>query len=93
MTILIVILLFLLVSARTIAGFVIEFQWWKEMNQLATWLSMLAYRVTPVVAASLIAFAVLLVAHSRALKFASVGRIRNPIYFRIAVFLLKRFEF
>lgn len=82
---LILLLLVLLVSARTIASFVIEFQWWKEMGQLTTWISMLAYRVTPVVVASLLAWAVLLLAHSRALRFAGVSRVGNRWYGRIAV--------
>ncbi len=83
MTVLILLILAVLISARTIASFVIDYQWWKEMGQLATWFSMLAYRVTPVVVASLLAFGTLLVAHNRALRFARVGSVKQPWYHRI----------
>ncbi len=84
----ILLLLVLAISARTIASFVIEYQWWKEMGQLATWISMLLYRVTPTIAASLLAWLVLLLAHSRALSFAAVGKVRNKWYGRIVALVL-----
>lgn len=86
--VLILVLLVLLISARTIASFVIDYQWWKEMGQLSTWFSMLLYRVTPVIAASLIAFAVLLLAHARALHFAGVKRVYNRWYYKVAGLIL-----
>jgi uncharacterized protein len=80
---LILLLVVLLVSARTIASFVIEISWWKEMGQLSTWISMLIYRVSPVVVAALLSFAVLLLAHSFALKFAGVRKVGNSLYYKI----------
>ena len=70
-TVLLIVAFFLLVSgARFAAGFIIEFQWWKEMGQVPTWIEMLIYSAAPVAAATLLAFAVLWLAHARALKFA-----------------------
>ncbi|RPI14749.1 MAG: hypothetical protein EHM65_04445, partial [Acidobacteriales bacterium] len=51
---------FLVLSgARLAANFVIEYQWWKEMEQVPTWVEMLIYGIAPVAAATLIAFIVL----------------------------------
>ena len=80
---LLLLLVVLLISARTIAWFFIELHWWKELGQLSTWISMLAYRVAPLVAASLLSFAVLLVAHWRALRFAGVYRVGSRLYYKI----------
>jgi uncharacterized membrane protein (UPF0182 family) len=85
---LIVIFILLLISARTIASTVIEYQWWKEMGQLSTWFAMLLYGVAPAAAASLLAFAVLWIAHARAVKFGAVGQRVHPWYRRIAVLVL-----
>ena len=45
---LIVLLLVLLFGTRTLASYAIEIQWWKELGQFNTWLSMLYYSVAPV---------------------------------------------
>ncbi len=82
---LLLLLIVLLISARTIAWFFIELQWWKELGQLSTWVSMLAYRVAPVIAASLLAFAVLVVAHWRALRFAGINRVGSRLYYKIVI--------
>src|SRR5262245_10612477 len=85
---LIVVLLVLLLSARWIAGYAIEIEWWKELGQFRTWLSMLYYSIAPVAAATLAAFAVLWIAHARALKFAGTGLGRHPLYARISTLFL-----
>jgi uncharacterized membrane protein (UPF0182 family) len=72
--------LVVLLSARFVATYVIEYQWWKELNQVPTWLSMLAYGVAPVAAATLLAFVVLWAAHARALKFAGTSLRYHPRY-------------
>lgn len=66
----------LLFSARTIANFVVDYQWWKELGQVPTWFGLLSYGIIPLTVATLLAFAVLFVAHARALKFAGV-RLRD----------------
>ena len=77
---LIVLALLVLLGARSVASFVIDYQWWKELGQLDTWLAMLAYGFTPMLGATLIAFAVLWVAHARAVKFAGASLSEHPLY-------------
>ncbi len=78
----------LLLGARTIANFAIEYQWWKELGQLTTWFSMLTYGIVPLVLATVVAFAVLFTAHARALKFAGVRLRDERSYFRITTLAL-----
>ncbi len=66
-------LFLLFIFSRSIASYIIEFAWWKELGQTATWLSMLSYGILPIMAATLLAAAVLWTAHARALKFAGAG--------------------
>jgi uncharacterized protein len=80
--------LVLLLCARGIASYAIEIEWWKELGQFHTWLSMLYYGIAPVAAATLGAFVVLWVAHARALKFARTGLSEHPLYARISTLFL-----
>jgi uncharacterized membrane protein (UPF0182 family) len=57
--------LILLALTSTIANFIIEYNWWKEVGQVGTWVSMLWYSIAPSVAGALVAFIALLVAHAR----------------------------
>ena len=77
---LIVLVIVILLAARSLASFSIEYQWWKELGQLDTWFAMLAYAFLPMLAATLIAFGVLWVAHARALKFAGTGLSEHRLY-------------
>jgi len=65
------ILMAVFLGARTIASYVIDYQWWKEMGQVPTWFSMLLYGMAPALIASLLAFVVLWWVHARG---AEVGR-------------------
>jgi uncharacterized membrane protein (UPF0182 family) len=67
---------------------VIDVEWWKELGQLDTWLSMLTYSVAPVIGAMLIAFAILWVTHARALKFAGISQRDYPLYARVSALVL-----
>jgi uncharacterized membrane protein (UPF0182 family) len=67
-----VVLVLILLFARTIASYTIEYQWWREMSQVPTWIDMMLYRLAPVAAATLLAFAVLFGAHQRGMKFAGI---------------------
>jgi len=49
----------------TASNFIIEYNWWKEVGQVETWISMLWYSIAPSVAGSLVAFIALWVAHAR----------------------------
>ncbi|HEX3877864.1 MAG TPA: UPF0182 family protein [Bryobacteraceae bacterium] len=77
-----------LLAARTIASYVIEVQWWSELRQLDTWLSMLTYSIAPLTAATLVAFAVLWLAHARALKFARASLRENRLYAKLSALAL-----
>jgi hypothetical protein len=70
---LIVAVIVLLFAAHTIASYVIDVEWWKELGQFDTWLSMLTYSFAPLAAATVLAFAALWIAHARALKFAGTS--------------------
>jgi hypothetical protein len=82
------VLIVLLIGARSLASLAIEVQWWKELGQFNTWLSMMYYGFTPVAAATLLAFAVLWLAHARALKFAGTSLGAHRVYFRISTLVL-----
>jgi uncharacterized membrane protein (UPF0182 family) len=66
--------LILLGLTSTIANFIIEYNWWKVVGQVETWISMLWYRIAASVAGALVAFIALWVAHARGLQFAGVRR-------------------
>jgi len=85
---LIVALLVVLFGARSMASYAIEIAWWKEMGQFRTWVSMLYYSVAPVTLATLVAFAVLWVAHARALKFAHTSLRDHKLYARLSALVL-----
>ncbi|HTA47424.1 MAG TPA: UPF0182 family protein [Bryobacteraceae bacterium] len=81
---LIVLFIVLLVGANWGASLLIDYSWWKELGQVETWISLLAYSTLPVAGATLITWIVLLVAHARGVKFAG-GRVSDyPIYSRLA---------
>jgi len=79
-----VVLVVLLLGARTLASYAIEIAWWKELGQFRTWLSMLTYSVAPLAAATAVAFFALWIAHARALKFAGTRLGEHPLYARLA---------
>jgi uncharacterized membrane protein (UPF0182 family) len=81
---LLIVLLALLFGAGTIASFTLEYQWWKEMGQTETWFDMLWYGLAPVVAATLVAFAVLFLAHARGMKFAYARLAEHGTYAKAA---------
>ncbi|HUB79072.1 MAG TPA: UPF0182 family protein [Bryobacteraceae bacterium] len=85
---LIVALLVVLFGARSMASYAIEIAWWKELGQFRTWLSMLYYSVAPVTLATIIAFAVLWLAHARALKFADTSLHEHRLYSRLSALVL-----
>ena len=79
-----VIAFIILAALRAFASYAIDFEWWKEMGQLRTWFSMLAYSVVPVVIAAVIGFLVFWISHARALKFAGAGFGMHRWYGRIS---------
>jgi uncharacterized membrane protein (UPF0182 family) len=85
---LVVVLLLLLFGARSMASYAIDIEWWKELGQFRTWLSMLYYGAAPVAAATLLAFGALWLTHARALKFAGTGLSDHRVYARISTLAL-----
>jgi len=83
-----ILILLVVVSARTVARFVIEYQWWQEMGQVPTWISILLYSILPVTAAALVAFAALWAAHARAMRFGGTRLGAHPLYARLATAVL-----
>jgi len=83
-----ILLVLVLFGARSVASYSIEIEWWKELGQLSTWWSMLYYSLAPVAVATLLGFAVLWVAHARALKFARTSIGEHRIYRRISTVAL-----
>ena len=74
---------FLLWAVSTVSDFVIEYNWWKEIGQVNTWVGMLWYSMAPAAAGSLFAFAALFLAHSRGLQFAGIRRQDFRLYSRL----------
>jgi uncharacterized membrane protein (UPF0182 family) len=75
----------LLFFARAIASWIIDFEWWREMGQLQTWVSMLLYGVTPGVLATIVAFVVFWVAHALGMKRAGTSLREHRVYARLSV--------
>jgi uncharacterized membrane protein (UPF0182 family) len=80
------ILLALGLGLRWLASVTIQYQWWKEVEQLETWFEMLGYGVVPVVLAGILTFAVLWVAHARALVYAGTRLRAHPLYAAVSTF-------
>ena len=70
-------------AVPTAANFIIEYNWWKEVAQVNTWVSMLWYSIAPVAVGALVAFIALYVAHARGLHFAGVRQRDYPLYSRL----------
>jgi uncharacterized protein len=70
-------------ASSTAADFVIDYNWWKEIGQVNTWVGMLWYRIAPLAAGSLVAFIAIWVAHSRGLHFAGILPRDHRLYARL----------
>ena len=78
------VLLALSLRAITIAAnFIIDYNWWREVGQVSTWVSMVWYSVAPVGAGTLVAFIALWVAHGQGLGFAGIRRRDFRLYSRL----------
>ncbi len=88
LVVLIIILLLVLAGARGIAGYILDYHWWREMRQVDTWLSLLGYQVTPFLAAVVVFFGVLFTTHARGMKFGGARLSRYPVYAKISTLAL-----
>lgn len=67
----------------TTANFIIEYNWWKEVAQVNTWVSMLWYSIAPAAVGAVVAFVALYLAHVRGLRFAGIRQRDEPVYSRL----------
>src|SRR5260370_24759242 len=77
---LIVAVVLLLIFGRSICSLIIDYLWWREMGQVATWLRKSAYLYLTGVAEWVIVFAVVWLAHARGMKYAGTGVREQPRY-------------
>lgn len=85
---LIVATLVLLIGGRWLASSLIEYEWWNEMGQVQTWLSLLLYGSAPVVIATVIAFLTFWIAHSRGMRLAGTRTGEHRTYTRLVSLVL-----
>ena len=83
-----VLLLVLGWATTTAANFIIEYNWWKEVGQASTWISMLWYSIAPAAVGALVAFIALWVAHARGLHFAGSRPGNVRLYSRLVTAVL-----
>ena len=81
-------LIVVLFFSRSICGWVIEYFWWGEMGQVPTWLRMTAYRYAPGLAAWVLVFAALWLAHAAGMRHAGERLRDHPLYVRIVTLAL-----
>src|SRR5580700_8044655 len=74
-------------ASSTAADFVIEYNWWREIGQVDTWVGMLWYSIAPVTVGAVIAAVILWIAHARGLHFAGV-RVRDYPFYRWVITVL-----
>ncbi len=73
----------LIAASGKISDFIIEYNWWREVEQVDTWLSMLFYQIAPGAAGALLAFLVLWLAHARGVQFAGLRPRDLGLYSRL----------
>ena len=82
-----------LIGANWAASILIDYSWWKELGQVNTWIDLYAYSTLPIAGATVLTWIVLLIAHSRGVKFAG-GRVSDyPIYSRVSSLVLLALAF
>src|SRR6202167_1207157 len=80
---LVFLLLFLGWLISSAADYTIEYNWWKEIGQVNTWVGMLWYSIAPAAAGSVVAFLALWLAHARGLHFAGILKRDHRLYCRL----------
>ena len=71
-----IVVVLILLGAPIAASYVIEFQWWREMKKVPTWIEIMVYTLSPLAVATLLTFGILFAAHERGMKFAGM-RLRD----------------
>jgi len=70
-------------AISAVADLAIEYNWWKEIGQVNTWIGMLWYSIAPAAVGAVVAFVALWTAHGRGLHFAGIRRRDYPLYSRL----------
>jgi len=78
----------LLVGGRTAASWILDYEWWSEVGQVSTWISMMLYSVGPSILAAILAFIVFWTAHARGMKSAGTRLSEFRGYARIATLVI-----
>ncbi len=74
----------LLLFSRSICSLILDYAWWGEVGQVPTWFRMSAYEYGPGLAAWIILFLVLWIAHARGLKHGGTRLSEHRLYARLA---------
>ncbi len=77
---LVVVVGLLVLGGRSLASWVLDYQWWKELGHVETWISMMLYSIGPAAIVGLIAFLVFWSAHARGLKAGGTRLREHPAY-------------
>jgi uncharacterized protein len=77
-----------LLGAETVASYVVEYEWWREMDQVPTWIDMMLYGLSPITVAALLAFTVLFAAHVRGMRFAGMRLSEHSTYAKLSTGVL-----
>ena len=75
----------ILFFGRTICGWILSYFWWQELGQVDTWFRMVGFRYLPGLAAWVITFLALWLAHARGVLYAGVRLREYPFYLRISL--------
>ncbi len=78
----------LLLFSRSICSLVIDYEWWRELGQVPTWLLISFYDYAPGVAAWLIVLIVFWIAHARGVRHAGEYLRDHPFYARVSTLAL-----
>lgn len=84
---LVLLLLALLIGGRSIASFVIEMEWWKEVGQLETFYSQLSYSFLPGAASFVFLFVVLWFCHAAGMHSGGTSMRSHRSYTRVSALL------
>jgi uncharacterized membrane protein (UPF0182 family) len=80
----VILLLVLIAMSRSIASLAIDYEWWKEIGQVQTWINLGVYGTAPILTAAVMAGITIWIAMARGLKVAGEGFGSMPRLIRLA---------
>jgi uncharacterized membrane protein (UPF0182 family) len=81
---LVVIAFLAFIAVRWGASLLIDYEWWKELGQVHTWIDYYSYQTVPVAIGAILAALVLWIAHGRAVRFSGTNLKDHPLYSKLA---------